>query len=666
MAKIASLASTISLVLSSVTLSAMVSVFVPGPARAYTPDDVIPITLAAQPFNITRNSLLRFVFAQPDSPAFDPSDIVDIQLHRRVSNLDSFRSIASGAATVRVIDTFSTTVRNVPRDPDGRLAVTTAASMGADSTASLSFSIDGIYPVTVRVRDAQTNTTIASTLTFVHKRLDPVSTQVPVSAVVRLIAAPSVRLDGTVSITDETRNKVRDFTAFLATFAAPLTISVQPEIVSSLALSTEPGDAQLLANLAEQLRRFTVVTSTFAATDVSMYEQANLDDEFIEQLRLGESMLARYLPQTPIQRNTWIADTPITAAGAQLLRKAGMASVILMPPAQGTVSYSSARALLHRPEGRPADYLSVVSVEPTLSAGLSGADALADPVLAGHHVAAAAVVLVDDLRTAGQAGDPVALAVSTSSGGLVAGDALSVAARALSGAPGLITSDMSTPYPMTSGSPVAAFRAQAPIDADSRGRDIAVMRQLLDATASMTAPDDPQRDRWASLLALGESSVISDPKQYFDALGESLRSIRQSVTINTPDTITLSGRNSIIRLQLRNNSTSTLTVLVRLSSSKLDLDDPVRTVTLSPESTQEVEVPAEALSNGRFPISISVTTPTGEVDVVSATTITARVNALAGYGQLVSISLLLVLGAWWWSNWRKGKLAAAGAATVSR
>jgi hypothetical protein len=127
----------------------------------------------------------------------------------------------------------------------------------------------------------------------------------------------------------------------------------------------------------------------------------------------------------------------------------------------------------------------------------------------------------------------------------------------------------------------------------------------------------------------------------------------------------LSGRNSVIRLQVRNNSATSLTIRLQLSSSKLDLDTPQRLVTLNPESTTEIEVPAQALTNGRFPIFMTVTTPSGNVDVVPETTITARVNALAGYGQLVSISLLLVLAAWWWSHWRRGKLESARATTVS-
>jgi hypothetical protein len=181
----------------------------------------------------------------------------------------------------------------------------------------------------------------------------------------------------------------------------------------------------------------------------------------------------------------------------------------------------------------------------------------------------------------------------------------------------------------------------------------------------MIAEADVRRDLWAHLLSIGESSRVGPAQQYLTGLSNLLATTREAVTINTPETITLSGRNSIIRLQVRNNSTTALTIRLRLASAKLDLQTPDRLVSLNPESTTEIEVPAEALSNGRFPITMTVTTPEGNLDVVPRTTITARVNALAGYGQLVSISLLLVLAAWWWSHWRKGRFAAARATTVS-
>jgi hypothetical protein len=135
--------------------------------------------------------------------------------------------------------------------------------------------------------------------------------------------------------------------------------------------------------------------------------------------------------------------------------------------------------------------------------------------------------------------------------------------------------------------------------------------------------------------------------------------------VTTPGSITLSGRQGAIRIQLRNDSDQSLTVKVRMASAKLDLTQPVRLITLAAGSTTEVEVAAGTRTNGRFPISVRVTTPEGGLEVVPYITITAKVNAIAGFGQLLSISLLLIILAWWWSHWRRSRLQAATATTVS-
>jgi len=68
-----------------------------------------------------------------------------------------------------------------------------------------------------------------------------------------------------------------------------------------------------------------------------------------------------------------------------------------------------------------------------------------------------------------------------------------------------------------------------------------------------------------------------------------------------------------------------------------------------------VEIPATTRTNGRFPIIARIITPEGALEVVPAISITARFTAITGLGQLVSISLLLVLLAWWWSFRRKAQ-----------
>jgi hypothetical protein len=633
--------------------------------RAYTPVGVLPLTVIAQPFNITGTSVVRFVFTAPNEALLDNGNIVDVQLHRRVGTRDSLRSIATGAAKVRVIDTVSTSLRNVKREADGRLVLNTTVSMQSEAASSLTFSFDGVYPVTLRIRNAQTNEVIASVLTFVNKRQDLVASPVPITTLIRLTAKPSLSPEGIVTVTDETRQKVGDFVAFLATYSSPLTIGIEPEILSALALSDQTQDAQLLTNLREQLRRFSVVTSTFAISDVSMFAAASLDDEFIEQLRLGESTLNRYLPDVVIQRSSWIADAPVTTDGAQLLRKAGIVSLLLTPNAQRNTSGASSPSVMTRPEGRPADYMSIVKVDSDIATALSSSAANTSPVLFAYRTAAVAAILADDLRASGQSSDALRIVVSSQTGELVANNALSLTARAIVGANGLSVVDMAAPYLVTAQTPVTTFSATAPSNSQERARQITAVRRDVDATASMIGEADVRRDLWAHLLSLGESSRAGSAQRYLDGLSGLLVATRQAVTINTPGSITLSGRNSTIRLQVRNNSATALIIRLRLASAKLDLDTPDRLVELNPESTTEIEVPAQALSNGRFPISMTVTTPAGNVDVVPRTTITARVNALAGYGQLVSISLLLVLGAWWWSHWRRGKVGTARATTVS-
>jgi hypothetical protein len=633
--------------------------------RAYTPVGVLPLTVISQPFNITGASVVRFVFTAPNEALLDNRNIVDVQLHRRVATRDSLQSIATGEATVRVVDTVSTSLRNVSRDADGHLVLNTTVSMQSQAASSLTFSFDGVYPITLRIRNAQTDEVISSVLTFVNKRQDIVSSPVPITTLIRLSATPSLSPEGTVAVSDDTRQKVRDFVAFLATYSAPLTIGIEPEILSALALSDQTQDAQLLTNLREQLRRFSVVTSTFATTDVSMFAAARLDDEFIEQLRLGESTLNRYLPEVVIQRSSWIADAPVTAAGAQLLRKAGIVSLLMMPNAQRNTSAAGSPAVMTRPEGRPSDYMSIVKVDSDIATALSSSSAKTSPILSAYRGAAEAALIADDLRASGQSSDGLRIVVSSQTGELVANNALSLTARAIVGANGLSVVDMAAPYVVTAQTPITTFSSTPPTNSQDRAQQISAARRDLDATASMIGDADVRRDLWAHLLSMGESSRAGSAQRYLDGLSALLLATRQAVTINTPGTITLSGRDSIIRLQVRNNSATSLTIRLQLTSAKLELDTPDRLVELNPESTTEIEVPAQALSNGRFPISMTVTTPSGNVDVVARTTITARVNALAGYGQLVSISLLLVLGAWWWSHWRRGKIEAARATTVS-
>ena len=150
----------------------------------------------------------------------------------------------------------------------------------------------------------------------------------------RLAPTASLRPDGTLQITDKTRTDTQQFIRFVGSYSAPLTVSVQPELVAALASSTDSQDVALLAQLNTLLRSRTIATSAFASLDPSLFAAIGKSEEFLDQVRFGEATLNRILPGVPLQRGTWWATHPLSAAGVNLLRKAGIVSIVLSPAAQ--------------------------------------------------------------------------------------------------------------------------------------------------------------------------------------------------------------------------------------------------------------------------------------------------------------------------------------------
>jgi hypothetical protein len=181
----------------------------------------------------------------------------------------------------------------------------------------------------------------------------------------------------------------------------------------------------------------------------------------------------------------------------------------------------------------------------------------------------------------------------------------------------------------------------------------------------MADPTDIRRELWAHLFAIGVSNTVVNGDEYIAGLRTTLGNVRGAVTVTTPDTITLSGRSGAIRIQIRNDSKSALTVRVKMASAKLNLQDPLRVVHLAAGGTTEVKVDAGTRSNGRFPLSIRVTTPEGGLEVVPYIQVTARMNAIAGFGQYLSYFLLVMVLLWWWTHWRRTRSQRVRGTTVS-
>jgi hypothetical protein len=620
------------------------------------------LALVSHTFNITTATQLRFVFE--DDSRF-VGNAVEIELHRRVASRRSFQSIARGQARPGVLDALTLSSYQIRRI-NNSVQFSIPVSQGVDTAQSLHVVFDGIYPITIRIRDAKTRQAIAEVLTFVnvHRKSDPSKT-VQVSTLVRLKTTPSLQPNGSVVLTDETRSRVSQFVEFLKSHTFPMTVSVQPEIIEALATSTVDSDKELFVSLREQLRQRSIATAPFVPTDPSMFATMNMREEFIEQLRVGEDTLNRWLPGVTIQRGTYIADHFLTTEGIKLLRTAGIVSIILSPRAQQKIVVSRTSNVVMKPNGLNSNNVSVIAVDAEVSASLKEDSENLSSSLAGYRAAAELLVARDELLSSGNSPSSIRLLLSSSSNSVSNNDGVAIASTALADANGVRPVDMSNPQVSNNDSSSVRFSSSTPNTGAARVAGIAVARKEFIATASMADPVDIRRELWAHLFAVGVSNTVVNGDDYIAGLRNELSKVRSAVTVTTPGNITLSGRTGAIRIQLRNDSEFPLTVRVRMSSAKLNLKNPLRVVNLAAGGTTEVKVDAGTRSNGRFPLSIRVTTPEGGLEVVPYIQVTARMNAIAGFGQYLSLFLLVMVLLWWWTHWRRTRSESVRGTTVS-
>jgi len=633
-------------------------------AKAHASDTTIPeLKIVAQPFNVFTSVNAQFILSPNLDTFVVAGDRLEFLLHRRVASRDSFKSIANSDVVPAVTDSISFRMSSIKRDYTGHLVAIVPIITTNKQGASLSIPLDGVYPLTIRIVDSRTGDVITSVLTFLNRR--DTKSEIPVvqfSTIISLTAPPSLGVDATTTITDNTRNSVSHLIDFLTSFHSDVTIAIQPEIIAAFATSSQPGDAELFLKLRDQLRKRSIINTTFTPSNPSLFASMNLSSEFLSQVKFGEHTLNRLLPGVTIQRNTWLAADNIDFQAMSVLKAAGIKSVILMPSAQKVVTNEHSLSLLGRATRTGNELISVIS-------SLAGLTEIYQPQPAGskrltYKIAAELLVERDDLLAAKNAPTEIRMAAVASFKDPAEADAVFGATQVLSQFTGLSMNDFGGTAVVDQTTSAVAF-SKNPTSFDiSRAPSIRSTRREIDATVSMLGPDDARREIWPCMFSLGASTATNAPGSYITSLRTLMRKVRKSVSVTTPKSVTLSSRTGAIRLQIRNDSDQDLTVRVRMSSAKLTLANPSRMVVLTKGGTTELNVSATTRAGGQIPISIWVSTPEGDLSVVDPITISANVNAIAGFGPLISILLLLVLLVWWWSNRRSARRERLNATTV--
>lgn len=574
----------------------------------------------------------------------------------------------------------------VPAEADSsararRAEVVVAVELETRTAEALRLTDPGVYPVELVLADPEGRAR-ARVLTFVERQPaagDPASSErLALSLVAAVDGGPAHGPRGSIAVPDAVRAQLLRLLAVLENAPdVPVTAALRPELVMAMARSGSPIDDELLDRLRAVTDSLEVLATTYVRVDPSAAERVGLTGVFTEQLRLGEDAVAEVLPGVVTRRSVWIADQVIDGRGAQLLRDLGVRAVVLTPPTQlGTAEGGPIFAdptlqfRLDIPSGSPmaasdvdlrfAERLAQPTDEPWLAAVHRYAElavirheivARGEPIRGRSFILATTdaapadpavlLPLIELLRTSGSFElVPLASALATTNEVLLDG------------------------RPLTFELPL-----EAGPDLSGLATELGHYTLETAAMASMLPGGDPRPERWDEILALlpAESWSDADRAQLTREIDADTVELASSLVLPSATRFTLGGRTSEIVLGIRNVGDTELRAEVRLTSAKLTFPQGTQVEVFPPGELTRVSVPVEARTNGQFAVTVELVTPLGHLTLGEPVIMTARVNALAGLGQLLSGAALLVLATWWVHHLRVRRRArraeAAGSAT---
>lgn len=554
-----------------------------------------------------------------------------------------------------------------------RIDLTIRTEIGRRTPEALQMSATGVYPLTIDIEQAGKR--LLGLVSFIERidRADLASdTSDPIAlAIVGRLEAPiSLDPSSRIVVASSTRKLMNDWVSLLERRPeAALTLAARPELLDAFARSI-PEDRELLIRL-QRAATFEMLSTTYVRMDPSDTDRHSLTSIFARQLRLGESTLSSLFPTLVTPRQTWLQTAPLTTGGARFLADLGFRTVVLAPdawlsedsdsPTSETVDPTRLTAL----DLTDAGTLDAATIDQDLARALDRGSLAPQ---GGEHLVAQQVLAdlkmmrlemrrnateseTNALVLSGVSGDMPSPAMTEALFDVITRDsrftftrlatALGVMARSES------TNRIDLPDSLD---PSRLDPARATLNSVVDG-----LESVVDAYASALPRNDDRVKAWREVLdVIPDDRLDIDQRQtYIDAIRSETQQIASTIVPPASTTFTLGGRNSPIRFSIRNDGKSDLQVRVRLRSSKLRLSEADKVISLPAGTSTAVEFAVGARSNGRFPVTLQLLTPEGEVPLGTPSTLTARVNALAGLGQLVTGIALLFLASWWVHHFRK-------------
>jgi hypothetical protein len=554
------------------------------------------------------------------------------------------------------IDSVDLSLREVTRRADGQFEVIALSTDIPSGTRRIEFDGPGIYPVRVEI---VVGTTTRATLTTFVNRFDPSreTKPMPVNIVAALDAPITLRPDGSRRIDAATRAKIEKIISLLKLNAAKVTVQISPELIEGLSKSVDPIDQSLLVQLVAALSEVPLVTTTYIRFDPSAASANDQIDEFNSLLERGTTTWQQVSPSSKIINSVWIARDPIDQKGLDLLAESGVRSIVMLPNSSAVLGEFDNAARPYRLQSKdktaPVD-LALHLVDKSYVAQLSSPNN--DTFAAASFLSAQILAQRNQVENEGGTSALRRVVLTSSDGSIVNPNLLRETVLILSRVPQQVVLRTlgNLPAPRLD----AYVPSLPPVDAANLAQSKTIVETLrtdIDKLNTTIAADANVWREWDELLLVmsSDSMTSTEREEFILATRDQLKKIRQSVTLQSGTTFTLGSRESQLRLDLQNSSNFAMTIQVKVASPKLRFSKDTATVEIAANSSKELVVDVVALANGLFPVEVRIFTADGLSQLGKKIEVSARVNALAGLGQIVSGVALLLLATWWVAHIRR-------------
>lgn len=646
-------------------------------ARPQEPGANSRLTVVDQQFAITPEGTVRIAVELPssiDSTTIDTTWSIEATSHTVITSRAQLWKAFDGELPPEV-DRLSLPIEpgvagpTVDASTPGRLTITVATS-ATDSDTTLRLSTPGVHALELALVDSTRSVAQAVTyIAVIPPDISPAD-ELQVGVVMRQTSTPTIGTDGTVSLSSLARAEFAALTDSVAALRdtaattgvdATAAVLVDPASLDAVVQSQPDGGAALLTALGSA----DLLASPALPLDPSSAARAGRSEAYTDALRDGEDLFGALLPATVVDRAVDLVDAPISTAGALLQRTLGTRLMVLpfeqyeaLDNSLGGFTDTTQLVGIDLGDGSTVN---AAVVDPTLAARLAST---ADPHGTAVEVGAELLVIGGEIARSGRITARHGMVLGLPDLGVIDAAVLTRLAPILATTPGLRWSNLGSMSAtvdrlLLDGRPVVVgLPSEAGPDLEERFALADIVADETVEAASMLPGDDPRVPQWVDVVRALPTTAIDDDQalDMVDRLRVDFDEVKACVVLPDPYSFTLTGRSSELPLVLTNRCTHPVSVRVQLDSAKIDFPDGEPTVLLQPSGSTTVGFQAEARSNGQSSVFLRVFPPAPDSSLVAPEVVlTARVNSLAGVGQLLMGAGLLVVLAWWFRHWRDSR-----------